>query len=96
MDFIIGLLRTSKKHDSIIIVVDRLSEETHFIPVKTTYSASDVAQVFIREIMRFNGVTNKIVSDRDVMFTSMFWKDLFVGFGTKLAINTSHHLQTNG
>ena len=47
MDFIIGFLRTSRHHDSIMIVVDRLKKVVHFIPVKSTYSTSDVAYVFI-------------------------------------------------
>ena len=51
MDFITCLLRTVKQHDSIIIEVDRLSKVAHFIPVKTTYSASEVAQVFSKEIV---------------------------------------------
>jgi len=47
MDFIIGLSRTMRKHDSIMVVVDRLTKVAHFIPVKSTFSASDVALVFI-------------------------------------------------
>ena len=47
MDFIIGLLRTSRQHDSIMVVVEMLTKVAHFIPVNSTYLASDVAQVFI-------------------------------------------------
>lgn len=62
MDFIIGLLRKLRQHDSILVVVDRLSEVARFIPIKNTYSASEVAQVFIREILRMHGFPKRIVS----------------------------------
>lgn len=96
MDFIIGLLRTLKQHDSIMVVVDRLSKVAHFILMKTTYSASEVAHVFIRERVRLNGVTKKFLSDKDAKFTSKFWKELFPGLGTKLTFSTTYHPQTDG
>ena len=82
MEFIIGFPRTSRQHDSIMAVVDRLTKVAHFILVKTMYSTSDVAQVFIRDVVRLHGVTKKIMSDRDENFTSKFWKELFSGLGT--------------
>jgi transposase InsO family protein len=85
-----------RQHDSIMVVVDRLTKVAHFIPVKSTYSASEVAQVFIREIVRLHGVPKKIVSDRDAKFTSKFWKELFAGLGTELAFSTTYHPQTDG
>jgi len=62
--------------------VDMLTKAAHFIPMKSTFSASDVAQVFIRDVVRLHGVPRKIVSDRDAKFTSKFLKELFVGLGT--------------
>jgi len=62
-------------------VVDKLSKVSHFILVNTTYSISDVAQVFIREIVRLHGVINKLVSDKDAKLIPKFWNDLFVGLG---------------
>jgi len=96
MDFIIGLSRTVKQHDSIMVVVDRLSKVAHFILVKTTYSASEVAHVFIREIVTMHGVPKKILSDRDAKFNSKFWKEMFAGLGTELVFSTTYHLQTDG
>jgi len=75
-----------------MVVVDKLSKVSHFIPVKTTYSASEVAQVFIREIVRLHGVPKKIVLGRDANVTSKFWKELFAGLSTELAFSTSYHL----
>jgi len=77
MEFIIGLPRTSMQHDSIMGLVDRLRKVAHFILVKTSYLASEVAQVFIREIVTLHGVSKKIVSDRDAKFISNFWNELF-------------------
>lgn len=94
MDFITGLPRTVKKHDS--VVVHRLSKVTHFIPVKTTYSTSEVAQVFIRTIARLHGIPRNIMSYRDAKFISKFWKELFASLHTELAFSTTYHQQTYG
>ena len=64
MDFLTILLRTSRKHDSIMVVVDRLSKVAHLIAMKSTNSASEVAQIFIREIVRLHGVPKNIMSDK--------------------------------
>jgi len=69
IDFITGLPSTSRHHDSIM---DRLTKVAHFIPAKYTYSANDVAQVFIRDVVRLHGVLKNIVPDKDVKFTSKF------------------------
>ena len=91
MDFITILLRTSRQHDSIMVVIDRLMKVAHFIPVKYTYSNNDVAQVFMRDVVRLHGVPKNIVSDRDENFTSKFWKELFGGLGTWLDFNIAYH-----
>jgi len=82
MEFITGLPRTYRQHGSIMVVVDMLTKVAHFIPVKSTYSISDVAQVFIIDVVRMHGVPRNIVSDRDANFTSKIWKELFVSLGT--------------
>jgi hypothetical protein len=65
MDFITGLPRTSKKHDSIMVVVEKLTKVAHFIPLKTTHRAADVADIFLKEVARLHGIPKTIVSDRD-------------------------------
>ena len=64
LEFITGLSRTERQHDSIMVVVDILKKVAHFIPVNSTFSASDVAHVFIREVVRLHGVMKKFVLDR--------------------------------
>ena len=96
MDFITGLPMTWRQHDSIMVVVDRLTKVAHFIPVKSTYEAGDIAKIFMKEIFKLHGLPKEIVSDRDVKFTSNFWKGLFADLGTKLNFNTVYHPQTDG
>jgi hypothetical protein len=72
MDFIAGLLRTQARYDSIWVIVDRLTKVAHFIPVKTTYSAAKLAELYMTKIVCIYGVSEKIVSNRDSHFTSMF------------------------
>lgn len=82
MDFITSLLKKSRRHDSIMIVMDKLTKVAHFIRVKSTYSASDVAKVFLRDVVRVSGVSKNIVLEKDVKFTFNFYKELFGGFRT--------------
>ena len=79
-----------------MVVVDKLSKSSHFIPIKSTCKATNIAQVFMKEIFRLHGMTKEIVSDRDTKFTSSFWKSLMVGFEMKLLFNTTYHPQTDG
>jgi hypothetical protein len=64
MDFIVGLPRTRDGYDSIWVIVDRLTKVAHFIPVKTTYSGAQLAELYMSRIVCLHGVPKKIVSDR--------------------------------
>jgi hypothetical protein len=96
MDFITGLPTSTKQNDAIMVVVDKLSKSTHFIPVKSTCKAIDIANIFMKEIFKLHGMPKKIVSDRDTKFTSNFWKSLMAGLETKLLFSTAYHPQTDG
>ncbi|KAL4030794.1 hypothetical protein IC575_009046 [Cucumis melo] len=96
MDFITGLPRTLRGFTVIWVVVDRLTKSVHFVPGKSTYTASKWAQLYMSEIVRLHGVPVSIVSDRDARFTSKFWKDLQTAMGTRLDFSTAFHPQTDG
>ena len=69
MDLIIGLPKNVKQHDSIMVVVDKLSKVAHFIPLKSSYKSVNIVDIFMKEICRFHSVPKVLVSDRDVKFT---------------------------
>ncbi|KAL0534339.1 hypothetical protein IC582_028629 [Cucumis melo] len=96
MDFITGLPRTLRGFTVIWVVVDRLTKSAHFVPGKSTYTASKWAQLYMSEIVRLHGVPVSIVSDRDARFTSKFWKSLQTAIGTRLDFSTAFHPQTDG
>ena len=74
MDFITKLPKTRLKNDVIMVVVDKLTKEAHFIPVKTTHKATNIANIYVKEVARLHGILEAIVSDKDSKFTSNFWK----------------------
>ncbi|KAL0536183.1 hypothetical protein IC582_025122 [Cucumis melo] len=96
MDFITGLPRTLRGFTVIWVVVDRLTKSAHFVPGKSTYTASKWAQLYMSEIVRLHGVPVSIVSDRDARFTSKFWKGLQTAMGTRLDFSTAFHPQIDG
>ncbi len=96
MDLITQLPRTKRGNDAIIVVVDKLTKMSHFIACKTAISATEVATLFMNEIVRHHGLPSSIVSDRDARFTSSFWKSLWKLLGTKLNMSTAFHPETDG
>ena len=96
MDFISGLPKTLKGFTVILVVIDRLTKSAHFVPGKSTYTASKWAELYLTEIVRLHGVPVSIVSDRDARFTSKFWKGLQTAMGTRLDFSTAFHPQTDG
>ncbi|MCO5600609.1 hypothetical protein L7F22_054724 [Adiantum nelumboides] len=96
MDFITTLPRTTKGNAQILVIVDRLSKTTHFIPCKKAASAPDIASLFVQHIFRIHGLPRSIISDRDPKFTGHFWTSLFKSLGTNLLFSSAYHRQTDG
>nr|GEY52828.1 reverse transcriptase domain-containing protein [Tanacetum cinerariifolium] len=96
MDFVSKLPKTSNGHDTIWVIVDRLTKPTHFIPTRETDSMETLTRLYIKEIVSWHGVPISIISDRDSRFTSRFWQSLQSALGTQLDMSTTYHLETDG
>jgi len=95
MDFIEGLPK-SEGYTVILVVVDRFTKYAHFIPIKHPYTAHTIAQSVFDNIVKLHGMPKTIISDRDKVFTSIFWKELFQLLGTQLMFSSAYHPQTDG
>lgn len=96
MDFITKLPRTARGVDAIWVIVDRLTKSAHFLAISESSSAEKLAELYVREVVSRHGVPISIVSDRDVRFTSRFWKKFHEELGTRLHFSTAYHPQTDG
>jgi len=96
MDFVTSFPNTPKGHDAIWVIVDRLAKSAHFIPINISFPVSQLAEIYIREIVKLHGVPSIIVSDRDPRFTSRFWNSLQEALGYKLRLSSTYHPQTDG
>jgi hypothetical protein len=72
MDLIVGLPNTSQKHDSIWVIIDRLTKVTHFLPKHTTYTTKKYAEIYLEQIIRLHGIPRTIISDREAQFVARF------------------------
>ena len=96
MDFVSGFPLTQQKHDSVWVIVEKLTKLAHFIPVRMDYSMDRLAELYVEEIVRLHGVPLSIVSNRDLCFTLRFWKELQSALGTKLNFSITFHPQIDG
>lgn len=95
MDFIEGFPKVGGKA-VILTVVDHFSKYSHFILLSHPYTANSVAQAFFDDIVRLHGIPYSIVSDRDPVFTSNFWTELFRLAGLMLHLSSAFHPQSDG
>jgi len=90
MDFVEALPKVNGK-TVILTIVDCFSKAAHFIALSHPYTATSVARAFFAEIVRLHGIPSSVVSDRDPMFTSPFWQELFKLPGVKLRFTSAFH-----
>lgn len=95
LDFIEGLPK-SGKNDTILVVIDKFTKYAHFLALAHPYIVVTVAQLYFNNIYKLHGLPSAIVSDRDRVFTSALWKELFALSDTKLLMSSSYHPHTNG
>lgn len=95
LDFV-ECLPTSHGYDCILVVVDLFSKYSHFIALKNPFTALSVAKQFITHIYKLHDLPNAIVSDRDKVFTSLLWCELFRITGVELRMSSAYHPQSDG
>jgi hypothetical protein len=95
MDFVEGLPKSGSVN-AILVVVDKFTKFSHFVPLHHPFTAASVAKLFMDHIYRLHGMPSAIISDRDRVFTSTFWQTLFKLSGTQLQLSTAYHPQTDG
>jgi len=99
VDFVGPLPESSNRDgsfDSITVVICLLTAMVHLIPSRTNYNARQLAELMFEEVYKLHGLPKNIISDRDVLFTSVFWDKLHKLLGTKLRMSSAYHPQTDG
>ena len=77
MDFITDLPKTRNGHSSILVVLDRITKMVKLIPLSENTTAPVIAQIFFEHVVRYHGIPQSIVSERDPRLTAHFWRELF-------------------
>jgi hypothetical protein len=94
MDFIEGLPKL-RSTNCILVVVDKFSKYNHFIPLLHPFTAISVAQTFMDLVYKLHGMPLAIISNRERVFTSAFWQELFKLTQVKLQMSSSYHPQSD-
>jgi transposase InsO family protein len=95
MDFVEGQPKSGNKN-GILVVVDRLTKYAHFLPLAHPFTTQTVTQLFIDHIFKLHGPPVAIVTDRDRIFTSKMWQDMFKSLKISLHYSSAYHPQTDG
>ncbi|GKC77404.1 reverse transcriptase domain-containing protein, partial [Tanacetum coccineum] len=95
MDFVTKLPRTSSGHDTIWVIVDRLTKSAHLLPMCEDYKMDRLAKLYLNEIVARHGMPMSIISDGDSRFTSRFWQSMQKALRTHLDMSTAYHTYTD-
>jgi len=99
IDFVGPLPASRNRHgefDAICVIIDHLTSMVHLVSTKITYGAKDMAEIIFDEVYKRHGLPERIISDRDVLFTAIFWRELHRLLGVELRLSSSYHPQTDG
>ena len=96
MDFVTGFPKSKRGNDAIFVVIDKLTKVAHFLPVKESITAAQLAELYTSRVVSLHGVPQLISSDRGSIFTSKFWDSFQKAMGTKIRFSTAFHPQTSG
>ena len=91
MDFVSSLHRSLRGHDTVWVVVDYLTKFAYFLLIRLSNSVEDLGVIYVCEIVRLYGVPITIISDRDLRFTSLFWKGMQSALGSDLRFSITFH-----
>ena len=95
VDFIVEL-PDSAGHNAVMVVVDSITKQAHFMPTFMTITAAGTACLFIQHIWKHHGLPRKVVSDCGLQFVAEFTRELYQMLGIKLAATTAYHPQGDG
>jgi transposase InsO family protein len=95
MDFISGLPKF-KGFEIILVIMDRLTKFVYFLPLKHPYTVVTIANTFFHHVYQNHGLPTSLITDRDPVFTSRFWKELMLLLGIQLNMSSVYHPQTDG
>ncbi|EJD38758.1 DNA/RNA polymerase [Auricularia subglabra TFB-10046 SS5] len=99
IDFVGPLLDSmtrTGRFNMLCVIIDHLSSMVHLVPTRTTYTAKDMAEVIFEHVYKLHGLPERIVSDRDTLFTSVFWRNLHDLIGVELRMSSAYHPETDG
>ena len=82
-------------YDAVLTVTDRATRMVHLIPTNAHETDEDTADLFLRNVVRLNGLPSSLISDRDPRFTSSLWSTICERLDVKLLLTTAYHPQTN-
>ena len=97
IDFLCGFAPAKQtKHTSIVVITNKFTRQIHLRSCPLNPSAQETAQYFVEMVLSRYGLPRLIISDRGSQFESALWDGVMKALGTRAALASTHHPQTNG